>query len=234
MPPAPGWDDVAGESRQGELGRGRQRGMSSRQPRPTVPTPPQLVCQPHWSVSLLASRDYLSDQGAQGRAVGLRTPETPWGDSHDSGHGQSPHPRYRSSPPLQGQRWAPWLGFPRASLGHVLGFGALQGQVSRGEGPLVPCPPRHVLGRSPGAQEGVGKQSASCRVLGTEGEQDPFSGRHERVIQLLRAANARLSSQELEDAGTELCRWGLGQWGQGGLWGGPQFGLEEEGSGRCF
>ncbi|XP_040830927.1 60 kDa lysophospholipase [Ochotona curzoniae] len=48
-------------------------------------------------------------------------------------------------------------------------------------------------------------------------------GRHERVIQLLRAANARLSSQELEDAGTELCRLaargdsaGLRAWVQAG------------------
>ncbi|KAG8514452.1 60 kDa lysophospholipase, partial [Galemys pyrenaicus] len=39
-------------------------------------------------------------------------------------------------------------------------------------------------------------------------------GRHRAVIGLLRAAGARLSPQELEDAGTELCRRGLtrGSW----------------------
>lgn len=34
----------------------------------------------------------------------------------------------------------------------------------------------------------------------------PSRGRHRSVIKLLRAAGARLSPQELEEAGTELCR----------------------------
>ena len=45
------------------------------------------------------------------------------------------------------------------------------------------------------------------RLPGRVGGQHTLSrGRHQDIIGLLRAAGACLSPQELEDAGTELCR----------------------------
>lgn len=48
--------------------------------------------------------------------------------------------------------------------------------------------------------------SGGCRAGGQCGLHAVFCDRHRGVIELLRAAGACLSPQELEDAGTELCR----------------------------
>jgi hypothetical protein len=60
-------------------------------------------------------------------------------------------------------------------------------------------------GPGPCAQD-MRAEGAVCQPGGANGQHAVFHDRHQGVIGLLREAGACLSSQELEDAGTELCR----------------------------